>query len=73
MAAAAISFVTVDWCFVIREGHSRPAMIRVGPGVQLLQGVKLYVYMESGSLYENPVRFNVEYRVVPYQSSSGKI
>ena len=43
MVAVAVNFVTVDRCFVIREGHSRPAMIRVGPGVQPLQGIKLYV------------------------------
>ena len=43
MAALAVSFVTLDRCFGIREGHSRSATIRVGPGVQPLQGVKLYV------------------------------
>ena len=43
MAALVVSFVTLDQCFGIREGHSRSATIRVGPGVQPLQGVKLYV------------------------------
>ena len=43
MAAVVIGFVTVDRCLVIREGHSQSARIRVGPGVQPLQGVKLYV------------------------------
>ena len=43
MAVVAVSFVTVDRCFVIREGHSRPAMIRVGLGVQPMQRIKLYV------------------------------
>ena len=43
MVAVAVSFVILDRCFDIRESHSRSAMIRVGPGVQPLQGVKLYV------------------------------
>jgi len=45
MVVVAVSFVTVDRCLVIREGHSRLATIRVGPGVQSLQGVKLYVQL----------------------------
>ena len=43
MAAIAVSFMILDRCFDIREGYSRSATIRVGPGVQPLQGVKLYV------------------------------
>ena len=43
MVAVTVSFVTVDWCFVIREGHSRPDAIRVGPGVQPLQSAN-YTY-----------------------------
>jgi len=43
MAAVAVSFVILGWYFDIREGHSRSATIRVGPGVQPLQGVKLYI------------------------------
>ena len=43
MAAVAVSLVTLDRCFDIREGHSRSATIRVGPDVQPLHGVKLYV------------------------------
>ena len=40
MAAVAVSSVTLDQCFDIWEGHSQSATIRVGPGVQPLQGVK---------------------------------
>ena len=43
MVAVAVGFMTLDRCFDIRDGHSRSAAIRVGPGVQPLQGVKLYV------------------------------
>ena len=43
MVAVAVSFVTVDWCLVICEGHSRLATIRVGLGVQPLHSVNLYV------------------------------
>ena len=43
VVAVAVGFVIVDRCLVIPEGHSRLATIRVGPGVQPLQDVKLYV------------------------------
>ena len=43
MVAVAVSFVIVDRCLRVSRSMDRLASGRVGPGVQPLQSVKLYV------------------------------
>ena len=43
MVAVAVSFVIVDRCLRVSRSMDRLASRRVGPGVQPLQSVKLYI------------------------------